>query len=264
MYSAGHHYAVDPLGDGAADLTPEQKQRILGGEACMWSEFVTPELLDGRVWPRLAAIAERLWSPAEVTDVTDMYRRLEVVSRQLEWLGLTHVSEYHKMLERMAGTAPVEPLETLTDVVEPVKEYGREGARKYTSFTPLNRLVDVARPSSEAARQFELLVDVFVDVAQMRATLQHWRDNYARARPILIESALLQENTEISRALWALAGIGLQALDYIQSGKAAPADWTTQATAMLDKAAAPKGELLLSVVKPIRKLVEKASNSPQQ
>jgi len=84
-------------GEGAADLSAAEKQRVLGGEACMWSEFVTPELLDTRVW-RAWRHRERFWSPQNVTDVADMYRRLGAVSRDLEWLGLTHVSEYEKML----------------------------------------------------------------------------------------------------------------------------------------------------------------------
>ncbi|HJZ95843.1 MAG TPA: family 20 glycosylhydrolase, partial [Candidatus Solibacter sp.] len=62
---ASRHYAVDPLGGDAAKLTPEQQARILGGEACMWAEYVTAEMVDSRIWPRTAAIAERYWSPAE-------------------------------------------------------------------------------------------------------------------------------------------------------------------------------------------------------
>ena len=75
-----------------ADLTPEQRKRILGGEAAMWEELATTENLDAKLWPRLAAIAERLWSPESITDVASMYQRLAIVNRWLEWLGLTQRS----------------------------------------------------------------------------------------------------------------------------------------------------------------------------
>ena len=65
MWPAARHYAVDPMSDAAADLNPDEKSRILGGEACMWAEWVTPENIDSHIWPRNAAIAERLWSPQE-------------------------------------------------------------------------------------------------------------------------------------------------------------------------------------------------------
>ena len=70
---------VDPLPQ-ANSLSPEQQARILGGEACMWMEQTTPRDIDSRIWPRAAAIAERLWSPRDVNDVDDMYRRLAVES----------------------------------------------------------------------------------------------------------------------------------------------------------------------------------------
>ncbi len=257
MYSAADHYASDPLGDGASDLNAEQRQRILGGEAAIWTEYVTAELLDGRVWPRTAAIAERLWSPQEVTDVADMYRRLEVVSRELEWLGLTHVSEYEKMLERLADGGPVGPVRTLAEVVEGVKEYAREEVLKYTSFTPLNRLVDTARPESAVARRFAALVEAR-DLAKMREWLTRWRDNDALLAPAEARSELLAEDAEISRELSAVAAAGLQALDYIQAGQHAPAEWTERQTALLEQAKKPKGVLLLSVEPPIRKLIEAA------
>jgi hexosaminidase len=58
----------------------------------MWSEFVTPEDIDSRIWPRTAAIAERLWSPQEIRDVPSMYERLAIVSQKLESYSLQHRS----------------------------------------------------------------------------------------------------------------------------------------------------------------------------
>jgi len=46
IWPASRHYAVDPLADAAASLTPEEQQRILGGEAAVWAEFVSPENVD--------------------------------------------------------------------------------------------------------------------------------------------------------------------------------------------------------------------------
>jgi len=228
---------------------------VLGGEACMWSEFVTPELLDTRVWPRMAAIAERFWSPQSVTDVDDMYRRLSVVSRDLEWLGLTHQSEYEKMLARLAGAGPVAPVHTLADVVEPVKDYAREAAHPYDRFSPLNRLIDAARPDSETVRRFAALVDRMgrEDVPQIREYLTLWRDHHARLVPIMANSALLAEDAELSKDLSAIAAAGLEALD----GKHDPA-WFAEKLALLDRAKQSEAELLLSVEPAIRKLVEAA------
>src|SRR5262249_32746943 len=128
MWSAARHYVVDPLGGAAADLTPEQKQLVLGGETTMWTEYVSGENIDSRVWPRTAAIAERFWSPQSVTDVPSMYARLDIISQRLERVGLTHRSEYYKMLQRIAGDATPEELaalKTFASVLEPVKDYTR-------------------------------------------------------------------------------------------------------------------------------------------
>ena len=155
MRPAWFHYQTDPLANESAALSPEEQTRILGGEAAMWCEFATARNVDSRIWPRLAAIAERLWSPADVKDVASMYRRMELVSRELELLGLTHRSSYNAMLEELAGGDPVEPLRNLADVVEPVKGYARvSSGPKYTQETPLNRLVDAAEPESMRARDF--------------------------------------------------------------------------------------------------------------
>ncbi len=101
--SAAEHYLADPLAGDGASLTPEEKKRVLGGEAAMWSEFTTPEIIDSRIWPRTAAIAERLWSAQDVRDVNSMYARMSVVSDKLEFYGLKHQSFTRPMLQRMSG-----------------------------------------------------------------------------------------------------------------------------------------------------------------
>ena len=103
MQPASSHYAIDPLGDDAADMPEDEKNLILGGEACMWAEFVDPENIESRIWPRTAAIAERLWSPASVNDVADLYRRLEYIDRDFVALGLRHHALYMEKIQRLAG-----------------------------------------------------------------------------------------------------------------------------------------------------------------
>jgi hexosaminidase len=56
-WSTDRHYLNDPIPADAA-ISDEQKKQILGGEATMWSELVTEETIDSRIWPRTAAIAE--------------------------------------------------------------------------------------------------------------------------------------------------------------------------------------------------------------
>jgi len=273
MWPAARHYAVDPMSGAASTLSPEEKNRILGGEACMWGEWISPENLDSRVWPRTAAIAERLWSPQETEDANSMYTRLDGLSWRLEWLGLTHRSHEISMLHRMAGEDDVTALHALADVVEPVKDYTRiEGVKGDWDFrAPMNRLVDAANPESTTARHFQQLVDQYIQSkfqdrgaeAQIRTFLASWRGNDAKLRPILERSFLLREVTPLSEELSGLGASGLTALDYLEKSEAAPQQWRTQQLAQLDLANAPKADLLLTVVAPVRRLVEATATSTQ-
>ncbi len=151
IFPASQHYLADPIPQNST-LTAEEAKHVLGGEATMWGEWVGPETIDSRIWPRTAAVAERLWSPRNITDVDDMYRRLSVISRQLEDLGLTHEKNYGMLLRRLAGSDNTGPLRTLASIIEPVKQYRRYQMRPQTMLSPLTGLVDAARPDSEAAR----------------------------------------------------------------------------------------------------------------
>src|ERR1700738_5141106 len=269
-WSAARHYAVDPAGGQAANLTPEQQQLILGGESCMWSEYVNPENIDSRIWPRNAAIAERLWSPHSVTDVASMYARLHAVAAQLEWLGLTHRTYYPQMLRRIAGHGAtpeqLTALRTLADVVEPVKDYTRAATApaEATSATPLNRVVDAVPLESDVARRFAEQVDKFVSsschdadaAAQLRAQLSLWRDNNARLQPLAERSFLVKELVATSQDLSAVAAVGLAALGFSAKGGVAPDDWKTQQLTVMEQVKKPKSQLLLMPATATQKLVE--------
>ena len=271
-WSAARHYAVDPMNGDAVNLSPEEKQRILGGESCMWAEYVNAENVDSRIWPRNAAIAERLWSPAEIRDPTSMYMRLDFISARLEWLGLTHRTYYRRMLQRIAGSSAtpdeLAALRRLTDMVEPVKDYTRErtAPAEPTSATPMNRVVDAVPLESDAGRRFGELVDKYVGAscraapieAELRSQFMLWRDNDANLEALAERSFLVREIAPNSTDLSTLGTAGLAALDALAMSQAAPDSWKAQQLAVIEQVKKQKAQLLLIPAPAVQKLIEAA------
>jgi hexosaminidase len=260
QYPASQHYAVDPLAGESGSLSAEEKSRILGGEAAQWTEYVTPEIIDNRLWPRLGAIAERLWSPASVMDMASMYRRLAVLSHNLEWLGLEHRASSRRMLGRIEDDdMPPEILETLALAVEPVKEYDREKTQVYDVGAPLNRLVDAVPPESDQARQVNALAERAVHDPSVRPELRkwfiRWRDNDAQIEPYLAASALRKQLTPLSQGLSELGALGLSALDAIESAQPVAPELRKEQLAKIEESATSHAELFLVVAPAIRVLI---------
>jgi len=265
MNPTSAHYAVDPFTGPTASLADADKQKILGGEACMWAEYVSGENIDSRIWPRMAAIAERLWSPQNVTDLDSMYARMAGISRWLDAYDLTHNSARTLMLQRMAGTADVSALQTLADFVEPVKGYSRSdlASSEPTALTPLNRLVDAVQPESLGARRFSAQVEKFISgpirpgaELEIRSTLTKWRDNDIQFRALAEKSSFLQEALPISHDLSALGAAGLEALDYMDRGEKAPDSWKSQQISLAQAAIQPRAQVILMIAAPVQKLIQ--------
>lgn len=63
LYTGGDwlkFYNFDPVED--FNGTETEKNLVIGGEACMWSEVVNEYNLEPRVWPRASVPAEKFWS----------------------------------------------------------------------------------------------------------------------------------------------------------------------------------------------------------
>lgn len=279
-HPASQHYLNDPL-PANTPLSPEEQKRVLGGEATMWAEWVTPETIDSRIWPRTAAIAERLWSPREVNDVDDMYRRLAIVSRRLEEAGLQHERNRPAMLRRFAGDSAspseLEDLRALAAVAEPVKDY-RRGQQQpgTTQATPLTGFADYVTPDSHAARVFTSGVNYFLFAAggresEIGAMLARQLDAW-RATGRSVSGTLAQESPRVraiapfAENLAAASEIGLEALRGLSTSPAAPRDeaWMKTKLDALTQAAKPVAAVELPIMPALRRLVVAAAFEPKR
>lgn len=235
----------------------------------MWAEFTTPEIIDSRIWPRTAAIAERLWSPQDLRDVESMYSRMYAVSDKLEAYGLRHQSITPLMLQRMSGESDPKYLAVLASVVQPPRGYERESLKEYDWHSPLNHLVDAVPPESETAREFSSLVKAIVAGSASpeqwqtaKQWLTEWRDNDAKLQPTLKRSEITSELAPVSQTLAQVSTIGLRALDDLQSHHAADASATQTDLQTLKAAEKPQAVLRNMIVAPVEALVQAAGKQP--
>lgn len=262
IHPTDDHYLNDPL-PADSPVTPEEAARILGGEATMWAEYVSPETVDSRIWPRTAAIAERFWSPSRVRDLEDMYRRMDRISLMLEELGLQHERNRPMMLRRLCQCRDVAALEVLLGTIEPVKVYNRGRLRKHTQFSPLTRMVDAAWPDAGPAREFtwavqRLIESDFVDEADLekvRSALVTWSDNHAELEKTIQTSPALADIEAMSINLARVSSVGLEALDLGIAETAEDRDWLDSKLDSLNAAREFYGQTELVIIDPVVDLV---------
>ncbi len=261
MQPASDHYVVDPL-PAETTLTAEEQKRILGGEATMWSEWVSPETIDSRIWTRTAAIAERLWSPREVGDVDDMYRRLEIISTQLEELGLTHRKNQAMLLRRLANNQDISGLQTLVSVVEPIKIYRRFQVRPQTMLSPLTGLIDAAQADAKDARKFNRTVQKIAenksfstDSGKLKAFFANWKNAGMALRALIENAPALMEAKQLAPDLQSLGEIGLETVEVLESGKISTAEWRETKLKNLTEIAKQKAGLEFQVIEAMKVLV---------
>lgn len=264
-------------------LTPEQEKLVLGGEAPVWAELITDETLDARLWPRAAAMAERFWSPREVRDVSDLYRRLPLVQDQLRLQGIQDQANSARMAARLSPGRS-EPILALLTLVGPVRNYGHDhrvmaALRGSPIVQELNGLADAATADSLVAHDFEARVQRYVggDVGLadgLRADLQAWRANHARFEAIAKGRPALESALPVSVDITELSDAGLAAIDALTAKRLLDNATRLRAEAVLARNAAfeaasarplfaflrkqPPADLIVKIAPAIRALVSAA------
>ena len=81
-------YDFEPV---AEDLPADARHHILGAQANVWTEYITCEpQIDYQVLPRMAALAELQWLPADLKDYQDFKARLPRLVEIYKYYGWTY------------------------------------------------------------------------------------------------------------------------------------------------------------------------------
>jgi hexosaminidase len=135
------------LNTAPSALTAEQRQLIRGGEAALWTELAPAATLDLKLWPRLYAVAERLWSAESRRDEDSMYQRLQHMDGYGARLGLQHQLQQQRALQQMAAHhVEFADLQLLSQLTEQSQYYSRHHLKtvrgEYRLGLPLQRFAD--------------------------------------------------------------------------------------------------------------------------
>ncbi|MFT8641940.1 MAG: family 20 glycosylhydrolase [Acetobacter orientalis] len=228
-----------------APLSEAQTLLVLGAEGALWTEIVSEEMLDARLWPRAVALAERFWSAPNMCAPTTLYPRLAIMQDKLELLGLESRANTNRMLSRLAP-GETEAARTLLSATAPVRNYAHNHEflqirHKVTATEQnLTELADIASPDSFEAERFNQQAAAFVNgqtnlKTSLTAYLTQWAANDAAFVAAASKHPALTPALPTSHQLKALAQIGLAALN-----KVPPQSWLESAKATLGQAQSEK------------------------
>jgi hexosaminidase len=223
MQGVESHYLNDPLPKNTS-LSTEEKARVLGGEATMWCELASPMTIDSRIWPRTAAIAERLWSDENVNDVSNLRKRLKTVSFRLEELGITHIKNKAVLLRNIANNQKSQALEDFSNICEPLKIYSRNiGGTEYQMYSPLTLFADACTPDASDALDFDVAVNQYLQNKSLENQvlvtdyLKKWIGTNINLMELSANAPLVQPLLPLSKSLSDLSARLLLLIDKKQS-----------------------------------------------
>ena len=80
-------YAFNPIPQG---LSTEEAKHIIGGECNMWTERAPQHTVDSKVFPRILAMSEVLWTYPQNRNYPEFYSRVQKHYKRLDHLGVDY------------------------------------------------------------------------------------------------------------------------------------------------------------------------------
>ncbi|UJR26423.1 hypothetical protein I4U23_007755 [Adineta vaga] len=226
LSSSTFHYRNDPIyNDELWLFSKEQRSHILGGEACLWSEYVSQDTVDSRLWPRLFVIAERFWSSSSLNETTSVYERMFRMNHLLDnmQIGVTHLSLYKTRLENLLLDQSkkrdlLHPFMILADVCEPGGFEPRAQSQKYSALVPLTTFIDALQAESELIWKLETSP---IDNNVLHDMFKKWSLNHIRLQALFTDPEISkskqiwgQDIEQLSKNLAHVGRIGISVLNY--------------------------------------------------
>lgn len=162
-------YHYEPIPEA---LSPEEAKLVLGAQANVWTEYMpVPEHVEYMVFPRLAALAEVLWSPAGHRDWAGFSQRMKTQYRRYDRLSLNYArSAFQVAVEPVVDAESGQLLLSLSaQVHDPEIRYTLDGSEPSAS-SPL--YTDTLRLEHSA----QLKAAVFEDGQSMQLVLSRFYD----------------------------------------------------------------------------------------
>lgn len=255
LWPARDHYKIDPFDPQAVGLSPEwadqaphfmksfiagfiedphthltaaEEHYVLGGEAALWTELVTPTMLDSRLWPRAGAIAERLWSPLSTLHEDDLYARLHTLLMNLRYNGLQDMAARQHLIQQLTTTSSsYNAVETLLSICSPARNYVLNLKEKPIRQRAENSLAALAWPDNFTAINFNQHAHDFSEMVSRKATknalleqkniliaqLKKWQANYAAFAEAASSNPVIARALPTAYAIKILSHLGIKALE---------------------------------------------------